>query len=221
MNWRVFNTTFDVVTKDILIKLGIITNKCINGPYQVIFVITNKCNARCEICNLWKSNGSKEDLSIDEWKRIIGELYEWTGTFNLTITGGEPFIHKNILELLGYSKSYNIHTNVCTNGIMFEGEYINKILDTGVDRITFSLNSINPQIHDKYKGVEGIHKKVVSSIKYIKRKKSRVSISVQFVVTKDNYRRNLHISHTKSELTVLIFIQSGILSGMMLGCHGK
>jgi MoaA/NifB/PqqE/SkfB family radical SAM enzyme len=107
---------------------------------------------------------------------------------NITFTGGEPFVKEGFYELLKYASTLNMYTNVCTNGVIFNEENYDNVLNTGIDGITFSLNSIEPHTHNHYKGIESLHRKVVSAIQYIKKKKHRPQIGVLCMITKDTYR---------------------------------
>ena len=71
-------------------------------PINFTISVTNKCNARCKTCNIWRiyeeqPSLSKSELSVEEFERIfenIGRNAYW-----FTISGGEPFLRKDIVEI--------------------------------------------------------------------------------------------------------------------------
>lgn len=92
------------------------------------FIRLSGCNLRCSYCDTKYAleNNSGEELSI---KKII-EKVDKIGFKNITITGGEPLIHKDIDELISklLNKGYNI--NIETNGSIDIKNYLGKCLIT-------------------------------------------------------------------------------------------
>jgi len=138
----------------------------------------------------WKNSIPEGELSSEEWISLLYDLKEWTGTFSIHFTGGEPFIKKGFFDILSNSNHPSIYSTVCTNGLILKNvDVYNRIVKSGVDRLTISLNSIDPEIHDKYKGVEGTHKTVVDGIHYFKKNNCGININTIFIITKDNYHQ--------------------------------
>lgn len=92
------------------------------------FIRLSGCNLRCSYCDTKYAleNNLGEELSIE---RIIEEV-DKIGFKNITITGGEPLIHKDIEELISklLNKGYNI--NIETNGSIDIKNYLGKCLIT-------------------------------------------------------------------------------------------
>ena len=68
---------------------------------------TEKCNNRCHYCyNIWKINDRKcdKELTTEEWKFVIEKLKRETGCRNVTISGGEPTLRPDFLEIAEYMK---------------------------------------------------------------------------------------------------------------------
>lgn len=73
-------------------------------PINFTVSVTNRCNARCKTCNIWRiyekePSLSKSELGIEEFERIfenIGRNAYW-----FTISGGEPFLRKDIVDIYG------------------------------------------------------------------------------------------------------------------------
>lgn len=92
------------------------------------FIRLSGCNLRCSYCDTKYAleNNSGEELSIEK----IIEKVDKIGFKNITITGGEPLIHKDIDELVSklLNKGYNI--NIETNGSIDIKNYLGKCLIT-------------------------------------------------------------------------------------------
>ena len=92
--------------------------------------ITEKCNLKCRHC--YVNNRSIETavsfMSADVLNKIIKECVE-LGVFVITLTGGEPFMHPNLWDIIKKIKEYGILVNVQTNGTLINERNIIKIKD--------------------------------------------------------------------------------------------
>ena len=95
-------------------------------PLDVICEISYICNLACPTCFRWTSKPDEHELNTEEWKGVLTKLKAWLGTFNLTFTGGEPFLRKDLLDILKFASGNGIITNVVSNGSL-----IDKTLATG------------------------------------------------------------------------------------------
>ena len=76
--------------------------------------INNECNLNCMHCRVSEKNDS-EKLSLKEAKQLLSELW-YNGTTMLNLSGGEPFLRKDIFEILDYTKKFEdiVITTNCT-----------------------------------------------------------------------------------------------------------
>lgn len=188
MNKKLIIYAFSVLKKELLLKYGLFRKNCINPPSIVSFVITERCNARCMTCDLWKNQDASQELSTQECKDVLYKLHTWTHHCAINFTGGEPFVREDFCEILGYANKLGFYTTVISNGLAFDLTSCDRILKTGVDYINFSINSIDSGTHDSYKGIPGLHEKIISATKYIKKKNKNVRVCFSPVITKDNYK---------------------------------
>ncbi|SDC61638.1 radical SAM/SPASM domain-containing protein [Shouchella lonarensis] len=94
------------------------------GPSHVDFNLTNGCNLACAHCH--SSSGPKLDneLKTPEILKVIKELHEM-GTLKIAFAGGEPFIRRDILDILEYScKLPGWTVSVITNGLFFRDNIV-------------------------------------------------------------------------------------------------
>jgi MoaA/NifB/PqqE/SkfB family radical SAM enzyme len=144
-------------------------------------IITDACNFKCPYCR-----GVREDargtLSTDECKRIVG-LWADDGLKNVRFSGGEPTIHKGLLEIVAYAKQRGVERiAISTNGSA-SLELYGKLIDAGVNDFSISLDSCCSAGVDAMSGTEGKFNDVIEAIKYCS---SRVYTTVGIVVTEDN-----------------------------------
>ena len=85
-----------------------------NQLYSVQFELTFRCNEKCRHC--YCVTDDRKELSTEEIKRILDELYEMN-VFEVTFTGGDLFVRQDAFEILRYARSKAFLVTIFTNGI--------------------------------------------------------------------------------------------------------
>ena len=121
--------------------------------------VTDKCNLNCSYCNphngYQKFSNNSELLSLEEIERIV-EIFVTQFEFKkIRLTGGEPFARRNIEKLISSLKllksKYNFELSATSNGTLIKGK-ITELMESGIDRFNFSLDSLQK---DKYLKITG------------------------------------------------------------------
>lgn len=91
-----------------------------NRPRKALLELTYNCNQSCPFCYcVWLRDGSlyHDELSIDDWKRVI-ELIVANGTRDITFTGGEPLLKRGWQELVSHARALDptLKLSLFTNG---------------------------------------------------------------------------------------------------------
>ncbi len=129
-------------------------------PFMVNWAITGNCNLRCKHCYGGYGIIQRGELSFKQIRSCIDELKK-IGTMRITLEGGEPLVHKNILDIIDYIHHKKIEISLCTNGILLE-KYISHIKGK-VDLIVLSLDG-NEKRHNALRGKNNF-KKVLNAIR--------------------------------------------------------
>ena len=133
--------------------------------------LTKKCNQRCKSCNSYELDCSDE-MSTDEIKRAIKEACTLYSIKNIAFTGGEPTLHKDILELADYARKYSPKVSVTTNGYYCSTkERTNALVDAGVNRFSFSYHGVGKQ--DEFCGVQGSEMRIRRAIDWLLKRKEQ------------------------------------------------
>lgn len=168
--------------------LGYYFNQGWSKPAYVGLIVTQRCNFRCCHCESWKSK-SKE-LSLSEWKRIIKDLAGWLPKTRIDLTGGEPLLYKDILELIDFIKQNNLSICLHTNGSLIDRKMAFNLVQKGVEEIVISFYSLNPSIHDFLRGRKEAHFKALQAVQYLKQAQKelnkKVKIKLGVLLTKYN-----------------------------------
>ena len=133
--------------------------------------VMDRCNFRCIYCmpeekfhsgfNFLKSS---ERLSFDEILRVT-KLFSDLGVSKIRITGGEPLLRVNLSELIGDLSTLEKIEDIAltTNGVLLK-KYSEELKACGLNRITVSLDSIDPEQFRKMTGGRGKLETVLEGI---------------------------------------------------------
>jgi Fe-coproporphyrin III synthase len=151
---------------------------------RAILCLTNLCNSRCKTCSMWK-NKKREEIDFEILEKFAG-----TNLFKkirfLTLTGGEPFLRKDIDKVVNMFKKKNpkLHMTILSNALTPDWIY-EKVKNMPRDvLLTFSFNG-KEETHDETRGVKGNFKKLMETIEKLKSLNQNVNLI--FTVTKENY----------------------------------
>jgi len=137
---------------------------------RAMFELTYNCNFKCSHCYVPVSYKNKfKELRIKDVFQIIDQLSDM-GCFYLGFTGGEPFIRKDIFDILWYSRKKGLQIIIYTNGFFINKETAKKISDLSFNKIDITVPSMKQIVFDKIVNFQGAHKKVFSAIEFLHRK---------------------------------------------------
>ena len=145
-------------------------NSCINSPlWRNELIITSRCNFKCPYCRGTDINGQQGDMPLEDIKKVI-DLWSKNNIQNVRFSGGEPTIHKNIKDIIAYTKNNckDIkHIAISTNGYSNLDLYYD-LIRLGVNDFSISLDACCSSIGDIMSGgVKGSWNKVVENIKVL------------------------------------------------------
>lgn len=121
-----------------------------NNPLYVQFYVTSRCNLTCKQCNIIYANADVREASLEEVDRIAANLRK-IGTAIVLLTGGEPFIRRDIAGIVKCFESRGIHVRTQTNGLA-TAEQLRDVVRAGAKDISISLDSLNPSKQDFLNG---------------------------------------------------------------------
>lgn len=153
-------------------------------PVELLLELTRSCNLRCRHCYVSAGAARKNELTTEEWAKII-ESFASGGGIRVVFTGGEPLIHTGFLELVRLAKAKSLGVSILTNGTLLDRavSVLSELLRPGVDLIQVSLDGMREE-HDYVRG-EGSFNRAVSGI----RAAVGAGLSVQVATTVTPYNR--------------------------------
>lgn len=165
-------------------------------PQAVSIEITQRCIARCIMCNIWQSR-DPVDLPVEDWIHLLSSPF-FSDLRELDITGGEPFLRKDFLELidgLSHLKESNLKKirslAVTTNGFLTDRilEFTEKIVailhQKGMDLVMVLAMDAIGEIHEKIRNYKDAWAKVnrtIQGLKEIRKKSNNIVIGLKTTV---------------------------------------
>lgn len=185
-----------------------------NKPFFAHMVVTKRCNLRCVYCTAWKQPPNPNELSTSEWFEVINTLDE-LGVYVLSFTGGEPLLKPEIFDMIRHARSRGFYARLTSNGTLPQRFY-EELIDSEVNSISISLDSVRPDIQDGLTQVKGSWEKAVNTLRFLLANAGpRQIVSVSTMVTPYNIHEIIPIVDFCSKvLQCPIFLQP-VVSGQM------
>jgi len=173
-----------------------INNRIKSGPEKVIISSTDRCNLSCKMCwrNEKKENPNispSKELGFSEIKKILDDCKK-LNVKKIDLTGGgEPFLRKDIFELIKLIKSYGFEATLTTNATLLDEKKIETLIKLGLDDICFSIESLDKKTNDFLRG-ENSTSKTISTVKLFNRtkeglKRNNPVLRFSTIITNRNY----------------------------------
>ncbi|WP_409200061.1 GTP 3',8-cyclase MoaA [Methanobrevibacter sp. DSM 116169] len=136
--------------------------------------ITNRCNLNCVYCHHDGMVPSSDEMTPDEIYKVC-QIAKRLGINKIRISGGEPLIRKDIVEIIEKIAKLNFKdVSITTNGTLL-GKYADDLKKAGLNRINVSLDSLDPEVYEFVtkkdyldKAKEGIIKSVEAGLYPVK-----------------------------------------------------
>jgi len=154
-------------------------------PLNVAFFITLRCNARCSICKLkdiLNEKGEKEP-ALEDIKKFLTDIKGVKPS--IILYGGEPFVRKDIVDIVALIKKRKFQCGIFTNGILLNESIISDLVSLKTDFIAFSIHGMKDK-HDKAVGIKGAFDKLFENMELLIRRKRHTKIIAQIMITEDN-----------------------------------
>jgi sulfatase maturation enzyme AslB (radical SAM superfamily) len=113
--------------------------------------VHSACNCRCVMCDIWKANADKREISSDDLERHIDAIRALR-VQRVMLTGGEPLLHRNLWALCRQLQALRIRVTLITTGLLIETHAAD--IAAAVDTVVISLDG-DRDAHDAIRRVKG------------------------------------------------------------------
>lgn len=176
-------------------------------PVALSFEPTTSCNLRCPECPSGLRSFTRPTgmLSGELFRRTIDELAD-TLLYLIFYFQGEPYLHPDFLELVGYAHKKGLYTATSTNAHYLTDAAARKTVESGLDRLIISIDGTTQEVYQQYRVGGKLHKVIEGTrniLKWKKELKSRTPhVIFQFLVVRPNEHQIEDVRRLAAELGV-------------------
>ena len=156
-------------------------------PQSVTFELTLRCNLSCQMCPLdlprimhdktnpdFVKERQRAELSTAEVKEVIDDI-AGMGVQDMTITGGEVFLRKDVFEIIGHITRTPIHLCVNTNGWFLRPEEARRLVELKPHALSISIDGPD-DLHDEIRRGKGSFRRLLEGIRNIQAAKKELGV---------------------------------------------
>ena len=148
-------------------------------PRLIFWEVTKGCNLRCIHCRATATElSSPTDLPTAKALDIIDQIAAFASPI-LVLSGGEPLYRSDIYQLARYATDKGLRVALATNGTLVTKDVARAIADSGVKRVSISLDGADAATHDTFRGIPGAFEAALYGFRNLK----QVGMSVQINTT--------------------------------------
>jgi AdoMet-dependent heme synthase len=119
---------------------------------RAIWQITNRCNYRCRYCMFGSgAQAGESELTSAEALRVLEQLHGW-GCTALKLTGGEPMMRSDILDIIERACRLGWEVDISTNASLISAGAARRIAATGLKMVHVSLDGPSAAVHEAARG---------------------------------------------------------------------
>lgn len=147
-------------------------------PYVVSWNLTYRCNLACEHCYLdaggtplvsTENFADRSELGTEECFRVIDEIAGFAPECLTILTGGEPLLRRDILEIVRRAAERGLWVVVGTNGVRITEKVASRLAEAGARGLSLSLDALDPDRHDRFRNVRGAWRNTVEGAEILNR----------------------------------------------------
>jgi heme b synthase len=121
----------------------------------VAWEITRSCNLACVHCRASaRSEPYAGEFTLTECRKVVDQIAEVAKPI-MILTGGEPLLRPDLFDIAGYGNRLGFRMTLATNGTLLTPQLAQKAIDSGIQRISVSLDGADAQSHDAFRMVPG------------------------------------------------------------------
>lgn len=187
-------------------------------PLQADIVVTGKCHCHCWHC--FRSKYTEEDMSLATIQECMESLYQ-LGTATVGITGGEPMLRSDILDILNAIPD-GLEGQLYTTGYRMDEEFARKIKKTNVTRCIISLDHYDEEVVCQLRHNSNAFQEALKAIQVLTKHKMYTAVTVcitDALLELDELKRYFEFIQELgvSEIRVVMPIPQGRLEGRNVG----
>ncbi|HYX31233.1 MAG TPA: radical SAM protein [Pyrinomonadaceae bacterium] len=187
---------------------GRMANRC--RPTSIALLMTERCNARCIHCDIWKNRGREDRPARNQWQAVLDDLRRWLGPVHVVLTGGEALLNPDTLELVRHGSSIGLFIELLTHGFWQDQTMIESVAQARPSRVTISFDAVG-DVHNLIRGRAGFNGWTETSIltlrKLRREQRLKMGIRLKTTIMKQNLDEAAEVAWFAKRNDVEVFYQ--------------
>jgi len=176
----------------------------------VVLMPHSRCNCRCVMCDIWKSNHLKREISRDDLQRHLAD-FDRLGVRRVVLSGGEALMHSNLWALCELLKERNIAITLLSTGLLLKRHAADVVRWT--DDVIVSLDG-SRALHDEIRNIPGAYDKLAEGVAALRAQRADFPVSCRCVLQRRNFQDlpNIIAAAHKLNLDSISFLAADVSS---------
>ena len=145
--------------------------------------VHSACNCRCVMCDIWKANSEKREISSEDLERHLDSIRA-LHVQRVMLTGGEPLLHRNLWALCGRLRAMRIRITLVTTGLLIESHAAD--IAGVADTVVISLDG-DRGVHDGIRRIKGGFDKIARGVMALRGQYPPPRLIARSVVQRENF----------------------------------
>lgn len=167
--------------------IGALRTILFHRPLNARLWLTYRCNYKCQMCGIGEQN-KRDEMSLEELQIVAGNLKKM-GVNQIILTGGEPLLREDIVDIIKIFRPYGFIIRIQTNaGSHVTEDLLTRCYDAGLDDISISIDTLDPEKQDRICGASNVLESAIRVLKFCTENYShRGVIAGDVVISRENF----------------------------------
>lgn len=175
------------------VRRGVRRGAPAGGPMLGTLFLTYRCNNDCFMCHTLEVAKERKGLGLKELpgdglKGLVDGFAD-LGVTALSLTGGEPLIRPEAVDLVAHARSRGLIVHLNTNGMLVDEPMARRLVRAGLDSLNLSLDGARPETHDRLRRTRGGFARVEAAVRHLRAARGRAkgpAVNLVSVVSSEN-----------------------------------
>lgn len=170
--------------------------------------VTQKCNMKCFYCHNEGQEKNNDELSADEIQRIA-KIARKIGIRKVKISGGEPLLRDDIVEIVRNISGHMDEVSMTTNGVLLK-KYAAQLKKAGLNRVNISLDTLDSETYKKITGTNYLSHTLIGVKDAVKNDLMPVKINMVFMkgVNENELEEMIHFAYKNNVILQVIEMET-------------
>lgn len=174
-------------------------NRLTNRIYELPILVLmphSRCNCRCVMCDIWKANAERKELSFEYLQQHV-DSFSKLGITHVTLSGGEALMHSNLWSLCDLLKRADMRITLLSTGLTLERHA--KEIGHYIDEVIVSIDGPE-KVHNHIRNIPDAFGRLQVGVRALKKVNPSFKVSGRCVLQRQNFREFDEIVRTAQSI---------------------